>query len=181
VKSINPFNLWFRQPHTYDANGNLTADPYQGITGITYDVLNRTDSTKISGSTYITYTYSASGSLIRKKAYNSGTLTQTDYIDGFVYTGNGTQTLQYAPMPMPEGRLLGTALTQEYVITDPQGNARVAFQNVSGAAKVTQENSYYGYGLMMPGSLVGFSSPPLLSVVCAKRCPNVFDFGRLCL
>jgi len=144
--------------YTYDPNGNLLIDPYQGIT-MTYDVLNRTDSTKINGTTYITYTYDASGSLIRKKAYNSGALTQTDYIDGFVYTGNGTtQTLEYAPMP--EGRLLGTALTQEFVITDPQGNARVAFQNVSGAAKVTQENSYYGYGLIMPGSLVGYSSPP---------------------
>jgi RHS repeat-associated protein len=145
--------------YTYDANGNLTNEPYQGITGITYNVLNRTDSTKISGTTYITYTYDAGGMLLRKKAYNSGTLTQTDYIDGFVYTGNGTtQTLAYAPMP--EGRLLGTALTQEYVITDPQGNARVAFQNVSGVAKVTQENSYYGYGLLMPGSLVGWSAPP---------------------
>jgi len=144
--------------YTYDPNGNLLIDPYQGIT-MTYDVLNRTDSTKINGTTYITYTYDVSGSLIRKKAYNSGTLTQTDYIDGFVYTGNGTsQTLAYAPMP--EGRLLGTSLTQEYVITDPQGNARVAFQNNGGMAKVTQENSYYGYGLMMPGSLVGFSSPP---------------------
>jgi len=41
-----------------------------------------------------------------------------------------------------------------------QGNARIAFQNVSGAAKVTQENIYYGHGLMMTGILVGFSSPP---------------------
>jgi RHS repeat-associated protein len=145
--------------YTYDANGNLTNEPYQGITGITYNVLNRTDSTKLSGTTYITYTYDAGGMLLRKKAYNSGTLTQTDYIGGFVYTGNGTtQTLAYAPMP--EGRLLGAALTQEFVITDPQGNARVAFQNVSGVAKVTQENSYYGYGLLMPGSLVGWSAPP---------------------
>jgi RHS repeat-associated protein len=121
--------------------------------------LNRTDSTKLSGTTYITYTYDAGGMLLRKKAYNSGTLTQTDYIGGFVYTGNGTtQTLAYAPMP--EGRLIGATLTQEYVITDPQGNARVAFQNVSGVAKVTQENSYYGYGLLMPGSLVGWSAPP---------------------
>jgi RHS repeat-associated protein len=147
---------------TYPKNlnkGNLTADPYQGITHISYDVLNKTDTTVItSGSTYITYTYDAGGNLLRKKAYNSGVLTQTDYIDGFVYTGTGTQTLSYAPMP--EGRLLTTSLTQEYVITDPQGNARVSFQNNSGVAKVTQENSYYGYGLQMPGSLVGFSSPP---------------------
>jgi len=58
--------------YTYDPNGNLLIDPYQGIT-MTYDVLNRTDSTKING---------------------------TDYIDGFVYTGNGTtQTLAYAPCP----------------------------------------------------------------------------------
>jgi hypothetical protein len=55
----------------------------------------------------------------------------------------------YNSNPMPEEQLLTTSLTQEYVITDPQGNARVSFQNNSGVAKVTQENSYYGYGLQM--------------------------------
>jgi RHS repeat-associated protein len=145
--------------YNYDANGNLTNEPYQGITGITYNVLNRTDSTKISGSTYITYTYNAAGMLLRKKAYNSGTLTQTDYIGGFVYIQVTVPHKPWPMVPMPEGRLIGATLTQEYVITDPQGNARVAFQNVSGVAKVTQENSYYGYGLLMPGSLVGWSVP----------------------
>ena len=44
---------------------------------------------------------------------------------------------------------------QEFIITDPQGNARVSFQNNgSGAAVVEQENSYYGFGLIMPNSPV---------------------------
>jgi RHS repeat-associated protein len=52
-------------------------------------------------------------------------------------------------------------LTQEYVITDDQGNARVSFQNNgSGVAVIKQENSYYGFGLLLPNSPVGMSTPP---------------------
>jgi len=55
--------------------------------------------------------------------------------------------------PMPEGRVVNIAgtLTQEFIITDQQGNARVSFNNsgTGGTAKVVQENSYYGTGLAM--------------------------------
>jgi len=149
--------------YTYDGNGNLTADPYKGLTKITYDVLNRTDSIKISSTQYITYTYDATGSLIRKQAYKSGITTQiTDYIDGFVYNNtSGTEILSY--FPMPEGRVLynGTTFTQEFIITDQQGNARLSFQNNgSGTAIVKQENSYYAFGLIMPGSVVSTPAVP---------------------
>jgi RHS repeat-associated protein len=67
---------------------------------------------------------------------------------------------------MPEGRVLNTGtggtvtLTQEYIITDSQGNARLSFQN-NGANKIAvkQENSYYPTGLVMLNSPVG---PPAI-------------------
>ena len=52
-------------------------------------------------------------------------------------------------------------LKSEYIIADQQGNARIAFQdNGSGIAVVTQENSYYGFGMVMPNSPVGTPTTP---------------------
>jgi len=141
--------------YTYDVNGNLKADPYKALT-ISYNVINRTDKitfTAITGR-YISYIYAADGTVLEKNQYDAGTLiAKTDYIDGFVYI-NGA--LSY--FAMPEGRVLasGSTLTVEYVITDQQGNARVSFNNTGtgGTAKVVQENSYYGFGMVMPGSTV---------------------------
>ncbi|SDP82542.1 RHS repeat-associated core domain-containing protein [Mucilaginibacter sp. OK268] len=146
--------------YTYDGNGNLTSDPYKGFSGIAHNVLNRTDRIYFSSSAnrYIDYSYSVDGTLLKKRQYDNvgGVATlqaTTDYIDGFVYL-NGT--LQY--FAMPEGRVLnsGGTLTREYTIADQQGNVRVTFDNTGtgGAAKVRQENSYYAFGLIMPGSTV---------------------------
>jgi RHS repeat-associated protein len=147
--------------YSYDGNGNLASDPYKGIGSLTYNVLNRTDKISFSSSAnrYIDYTYDADGSLIRKRQYDdvSGVLTlknTTDYIDGFVYL-NGT--LQY--FAMPEGRVLNSAgtLSREFSLADQQGNVRISFDNTGtgGTAKVRQENSYYAFGMIMPGSIIG--------------------------
>jgi RHS repeat-associated protein len=148
--------------YTYDANGNLMLDPYKGLQFGNYNVLNRTDKitcTAYSGQ-YIDYTYDASGNLIRKRQYNNSVLDYTtDYLDGFVYltTGAGSPVLQY--FPMPEGRVVysGGTCTPTYTIADHLGNVRVEFDNsgTGGIAKVRQENSYYAFGLVMPGSAVG--------------------------
>ncbi|MBB6126372.1 DUF6443 domain-containing protein [Mucilaginibacter lappiensis] len=146
--------------YTYDGNGNLTSDPYKGFAGISHNVLNRTERIYFSSSAnrYIDYSYNMDGTLLRKRQYDNvgGTATlqaTTDYIDGFVYL-NGT--LQY--FAMPEGRVLnnGGTLSREYTIADQQGNVRVTFDNTGtgGIAKVRQENSYYAFGLIMPGSTV---------------------------
>lgn len=146
--------------YTYDTNGNLTADPYKGLT-IAYDYLNRTDKITVTTATgrYINYTYDAGGTLIRKQQYDNNILqTTTEYIDGFVYisVGAGSATLSY--LPMPEGRVTYSAgtFTQEFIVTDQQGNARISFNNTGtgGTAKVIQENSYYAFGLVMPNSPV---------------------------
>jgi len=144
--------------YSYDANGNLTNDPYKGISFNAYNVLNKPDKMtltyNVTGSRYIEYIYDASGTILRKIAYdNAAGTTTTDYLDGFVYI-NGA--LSY--VSTPEGRALysGGAFANEYTITDQQGNARVSFNNTGtgGARKVVQENSYYGFGMVMPNSPV---------------------------
>ncbi|XHR98263.1 RHS repeat domain-containing protein [Mucilaginibacter sp. UC70_90] len=144
--------------YTYDVNGNMTADPYKGLT-INYNVLNRTDKITVTTSTgrYINYTYDAGGTLVRKQAYDNNLLgTTTDYVDGFVYL-NGV--ISY--FAMPEGRVRnigsGTTVTlkQEFIVTDQQGNARISFEdNGIAVAVVRQENSYYGFGLTLANSPV---------------------------
>lgn len=147
--------------YIYDpASGNLTTDPYKSLI-IAYNILNRTDKITLTSGTgqYINYTYNAAGQLIRKQQYNNSVIqTSTDYIDGFVYI-NGV--ISY--FGMPEGRVRNTAtgsavtLKTEYIINDQQGNARISFEESStmpGLAIVKQENSYYGFGLVMPGSPV---------------------------
>jgi len=152
--------------YVYDTNGNLITDPYKGL-ALSYNNLNRTDNIVISsnGNT-IYYTYDASGTLLRKQVYTGIIMrtlqSTTDYVDGFVYiaAGSGASALSY--FPMPEGRVLYNAgtFTQEFIITDQQGNARVSFQNNAGTAKVYQENSYYGYGMAFLTSPVSLPTTP---------------------
>jgi len=149
--------------YIYDVNGNLKTDPNKGLS-IGYNYLNRTDKITVTTGSgqWIDYTYDASGNLIRKRQYNnSAILNTTDYVDGFVYVNS---TLSY--FPMPEGRVINAAgtLVQEFVIKDQQGNARVSFTNSTtnpGTAVVTQENSYYGSGLILPNSPVGTPGQPV--------------------
>lgn len=157
--------------YAYDGNGNAKNDPYKGIASIYYDILNKTDKITFTSSAnrYLTYTYTADGTLLRKQQWDnvSGTATlisTTDYLDGFVYNaaGTGSDTLTY--FPTVEGRVLklGATFSIEYSITDWQGNSRITFDNkgTGGTAKVEQENSYYAFGLIMPGSTVATPTLP---------------------
>jgi len=100
---------------------------------------------------YIDYTYGAGGNLIRKQSFDNATLVKTtDYIGGFVYEDG---TLAYFGMSECRVRNASGTLTNEYMIKDQQGNVRVSFENNAGTALVRQENSYYPFGLTMPGSV----------------------------
>jgi RHS repeat-associated protein len=138
--------------YTYYTSGNLWQDPYKGIS-LTYNDINRTDVVTVSATKNISYIYDASGALIQKKQVDTGTggtTTTTDYINGFVYL-NGT--LSY--FNMPEGRVTNNSgtLKPEYMITDNQGNARVSFtDNGSGGVAITQETSYYSFGMVLASS-----------------------------
>jgi RHS repeat-associated protein len=146
--------------YSYDSSGNLTADPYKGLT-ISYNELSRANQITITTATnrYIRYTYDSGGQLIRKQAYDNAVLQKTtDYIDGFVYENS---TLAY--FAIPEGRVINVSgtLTPEFVITDQQGNARISFRDDgSGKAVVVQENSYYAFGLTFATSPVGTPAAP---------------------
>jgi RHS repeat-associated protein len=146
--------------YQYDTNGNLTADPYKGLT-TTYNNLNKTDKVTITTATgrYIDYTYNSDGAVLRKRVYDNNLLqSTTDYIGGLVYENTA---LSY--FSMPEGRVVssGGTLQPEYVITDHQGNARFSFKdNGSGGIQILQENSYYAFGKTMPGSTVAIPTNP---------------------
>jgi len=149
--------------YQYDADGNLTQDPYKNIS-ITYNSINKIDVITAPGidNSTIDYTYDASGTVLKKQIYQNGVLqtaSATDYIDEFVYL-NGV----LSSFVMPEGRVVssGGTFKPEYIITDQQGNARFSFQdNGSGSPVIVQENSYYGFGAVMPGSLV--AQPSLIT------------------
>jgi YD repeat-containing protein len=124
--------------YEYDANGNLYNDHLKGMQ-LRYNVLNRTDKINITTASgqSIDYTYDADGNLLRKRVFSGGTVqTTTDYIDGFVYITVTTGTAALSYFPMPEGRVLYSSgtFTQEFIMTDQQGNARVAFRS-SGRAR----------------------------------------------
>lgn len=145
--------------YDYDENGNLKTDPYKGL-GFAYNELNRAESITLTGAPgrYIKYTYDAGGQLLRKMQYNNNALQKTtDYSDGFVYE-NGA--LAYFGMPEGRVRNAGGTLTPEYMIADQQGNVRISFENNNGVAKLVQENSYYAFGLVMPGSGVATPANP---------------------
>jgi RHS repeat-associated protein len=135
----------------YDVNGNMTSDAKKGMT-LDYNVLNRTERVTITTATgrYIDYTYGADGTLIRKQAYDGGSIQKTtDYIGGFTYEND---TLAYFAMAEGRVRNAGGTLTNEYIIKDQQGNARISFEDNAGSVLVRQENSYYPFGLSMPGN-----------------------------
>ena len=53
-----------------------------------------------------------------------------------------------------EGGGFGFSMKMEYFITDQQGNTRVSFEDDgsnTNTAKLTQENSYYAFGMQMAG------------------------------
>ncbi len=146
--------------YTYSDDGHLTDDPKKGIT-TSVNLLQRSETVTITSATgrYLTYTYDAAGTLIRKQQFDNNTLQKTtDYLNGFVYENS---TLAY--FSVPEGRVRNAAGTfiNEYIVTDQQGNTRVTFENNGGTARVIQENSYYPFGLVMSGSTVALSSTPV--------------------
>ena len=91
--------------------------------------------------------------MVRKEVYTNSTSTTItyDYIDGFVYQNN---TLSY--FPTAEGRVRNSSgvLTFEYFIRDNLGNVRVSFDGTTAPAIVRQENSYYPFGMTLPGNYV---------------------------
>jgi RHS repeat-associated protein len=138
--------------YQYDANGNLVTDPKKGTT-ITYNELGKAVhiDQPASPHKYIEYGYDASGLRVTKTVYDGSTTKTIYYIDNFVFS----ETYAVSYFFMEEGRLRpGTKgnYKYEYFIRDQLGNVRVSFEDNGGTASVIQENSYYPFGMTMPGN-----------------------------
>ncbi len=142
--------------YTYDLMGNLYSDRNKGITGITYNVLNKPEWIYLyqnNTSKYVRFSYTASGAKLQKHTWEPNPAYgqpgqrywlehNTDYAGGFVYedNANNDKVLKFAPTS--EGRLLYTASPSpgpyrwkyEYHLKDHLGNLRVAFTADGGSA-----------------------------------------------
>jgi RHS repeat-associated protein len=121
--------------YDYDKNGNMVYDLNKGITSITYNHLNLPTVVTISGGKTIEYTYSATGTKLKYKAIDNGTvIKESDYIGGIQYEAG-----QLAFVMTGEGRALkrGTNWEYEYHLKDHLGNTRVAFGNLQDVVGYT--------------------------------------------
>jgi RHS repeat-associated protein len=143
------FNSASSSSYVYDDNGNLATDPKKGIT-IYYNEMNKPKKIEqASTGKYIEFTYDAAGIRLSKKTHTGSTDNTVNYVAGIVYDNSGN--ISY--FATAEGRIRwGMQLSFEYFITDQQGNVRVSFEDGGSGAVVRQENSYYPYGMIMPGN-----------------------------
>ncbi len=159
--------------YSYDNNGNMTADPNKGITGIQYNHMNLPTTITFTNSRSIAFVYDAGGNKLSKTVVQNGvTQYKQDYVGGIEYrTASGTTTLE--AIYHAEGRVttINGSLKYEYALKDHLGNTRLMFsdKNSDGyitqstgqeANEVTQENHYYSFGLAMEGT---WSNTPSVS------------------
>lgn len=125
------------QDYAYDAAGNLTTDMNRLLSITPNLYLNVPDSLAVLGKGYINYTYDANGNRIRKKVTDfsgTGSVTTTDYIDGFVYQNDSLVYFNHN-----EGRIrvlyatgLAPTYVYDYFIADHIGNTRMVLTEQSG-------------------------------------------------
>jgi len=137
--------------YTYDANGNMTADLNRNIT-LTYNNSDLIKKIDFKNGTEIRYSY-VGASKLKTEVYNNGKVqATTDYAGRFVYENS---KLVY--IVSSEGRILhndNDVFVFEYQLKDHLGNVSCVFQETG---TVTQETSYYPFGMAMEG--LGYSEP----------------------
>ncbi|MEL7120506.1 MAG: DUF6443 domain-containing protein [Bacteroidota bacterium] len=161
--------------YTYDANGNLTADSYKGISSITYNYLNLPNVITYTSGNSIEITYDAAGTKLRKTVkVGASTQYQQDYAGGLEYRKTGTGSRRVEAIYHDEGRYFNLNVDvnntlnwqKEYAIRDHLGNTRLMFTDKNGnnvidvtnnpvTSDILQENHYYPFGL-------GFEGPWLM-------------------
>lgn len=136
-------------PYNYDYNGNPTYDPSRHAT-IAYSRLNKPLTVRFSPNDRIRYSYTSTGTKLRKEVEASATpqnLT-TDYCGEFMYEDNELVCI-FAPFgrmrPMKTDQ--GTQWRTYYSLTDHLGNVRAEFvAHDSGQPELVQQADYYPFG-----------------------------------
>jgi RHS repeat-associated protein len=155
--------------YTYDPDGNMTTDPYKGMT-VTYNHQNLPTLFAFPGNKTVAILYNGAGQKLRKTVTDNGTLVyRQDYVSGIEYRTTTAATLSLESIFHSEGRVFNTTvgttsamfLRYEYTIKDHLGNARLTFtdKNNNGRVdvdntannEVLQENHYYAFGMNMSG------------------------------
>ncbi|MGB4837985.1 MAG: DUF6443 domain-containing protein [Saprospiraceae bacterium] len=143
--------------YSYDANGNITADPYKDISSIEYNHFDKPTRINKSNGWYITFTYDGSGGMLTKSIFNNSNILQEkrDYIGNFEYVGGVLESVMHS-----EGRYRSVTAKHEYAFKDHLGNTRLVYSDTNNdgiitvGTEVLQESHYYPFGLEFQGHYI---------------------------
>jgi RHS repeat-associated protein len=148
----------------YDANGNLDQDLNKNLS-FNYNDINLCGGANRGGIRF-SFGYDALGNKLTTTANISPMKDINYYVGPFNYLlhiqyatlpgGTTTQTFGLNYILTPEGRItIGDAgvINYEYFLKDHLGSTRIVFADYSddGVAEIIQEDSYYPFGMQMPG------------------------------
>jgi len=150
--------------YLYDANANMTYDPSKKIT-VSYNPLNLPRLVEFDNNDFIEYTYTATGTKLRKTVTSWKTTTggTTDYAGQFLYQDN-----ELSCIFTPVGRMVPmqyndeTFWKHEYNLMDHLGNTRIVFAaHPHGQPELMQQTSYYPFGMtLQQQNFGGALNPP---------------------
>ncbi|TKC09096.1 RHS repeat domain-containing protein [Pedobacter frigoris] len=151
--------------YVYDGNGRLISDVNKGITAVAYNAANLPDEITWTSTKKLAYMYNAEGEKLQKK-YVDGSVTMiTAYNRGIEYVGTHVNSLQLQYVQTSEGRAWfnGSEFIYEYNLTDHLGNVRATIDAdpsdvTQRTARLVQENSYYPFGMVMPGADINYTA-----------------------
>ncbi len=144
------------QQFSNDANGNITVNGIQGITGSSYDWRNLPYSVT-TGSGTVQAGYDAEGNRVRKQLVSG---VQTHYVRGAngetvaVYENGSRKFINL----LAAGELVGTwdGSQRRYFLKDHLGSVRTT---VDQSGNVDGYDDYYPFGLTMPGRSSNSANP----------------------
>jgi RHS repeat-associated protein len=154
--TVNGANLY-----TYDVNGNLTNDPYRGVSSIQYNIIDLPTLITRSSTNKIEMLYDATGNLLCRKTYTTSSTTPTetrDYVGPYEFVNNVIDFVQTSQGRYK--RISAGVWRHEYLIKDHLGSARLWYADVdnngiASSTEILSQTNYYAYGMEMGNSASG--------------------------